>query len=206
MSKLPYLDSKGVTKEEIDFKVTQDKVSERAVYESMKNHFAMERLGTAFIKNRALVNLTGKKPWRQKGTGRARASSLKLPHMRGGGAAFGNQRRNFKYDIPKKIKRLAIRSIILSKIGDGVVKVIDTPVIKDGKTKEMVKSIEKIVSQENVLLITNNDDDKLKRSSRNIAWLDYLNVNRLVIDKLFYSKNILVLKDAVDDLQKILNR
>lgn len=186
----------------LDDAVFGREVNKDAIYQAIKNELANARTGTASAKTRSEVIGSRKKPWRQKGTGRARAGTRQSPVWVGGGVAFGPSPRDFSYRIPKKIKRLAMKSILSQAAGDNRLKVVEDFTVEDGKTKSLAAVLKALVSEERTVLITGEDDPVLKRAGRNIPWLKFLSYNRLRAHDLFYGKNILLMEQAVDKLQE----
>jgi large subunit ribosomal protein L4 len=178
------------------------------VYEAIKNENANKRQGTASTKTKAEVRGTGAKPYRQKGTGRARVGTRQNPVWRGGGVAFGPKPRDYSYKLPKKIKQLAYRTLLSERLKDGKIKILENIELDACKTKEMVKIFKPLVNEEKTsVILQDNDNSKiLKKAGKNIAWLTCLNYNRLNIHSLFYSKNIIITEDAVNELNSFFQK
>jgi len=152
---------------------------------------ANRRQGTACTKTRGEVAGSGAKPWRQKGTGRARAGSRKSPIWRGGGTAFGPRPRDFSYKLPKKVRRLALRMALSARFGEGNLVVLDSFDMPEIKTKEFVKVMNNF-DFDNCLIITGDENENVKLSSRNAVGHKVLPVAGLnVYDILKYSKLML---------------
>jgi large subunit ribosomal protein L4 len=171
-------------------------VSEGAIYHAIRNELANMRVGTAVTKTRGEVRFSGRKPWRQKGTGRARAGSRRSPVWVGGGTVFGPQMRDYSYRLPRKMKRVAINSILSQKAAQEDLIVVEDFTVESGKTKEMAALVRGITDARRVVLITKEDDPMLKRAARNIPWLQYLNWNRLRAHDLFYAQKVLLMESA----------
>ena len=162
---------------------------------------ANRRSGTASVKTKATVNGSGAKPWRQKGTGRARAGRRQSPVWVGGGIAFGPKPRDYSYVLPKKVKRLAMKSILSLKAATEGFKVVENFTVATGKTKDLVKILSTLVpSEEKTVLILKDDDAQLKRAARNIPWVSFLTYNRLRAHDLFYTKNLVIMEEAAQNL------
>jgi large subunit ribosomal protein L4 len=142
----------------------------RAVlHEAVINFLANQRQGTHATKTRGLVSGGGKKPWRQKHTGRARAGSIRSPLWRGGGTIFGPQPRNYSYKLPQKIKGLALRTALSAKLSDGEVIIIDSFPIEKPKTKEMIEILKNLgLTGKSVLIVLPEKNDSIILSVRNI--------------------------------------
>lgn len=191
------IDGKEVKDIELDDAVFARDVSEGSIYNAIRNELANKRVGTACTKGRSEVKGSGAKPWRQKGTGRARSGHKRSPVWVGGGIAFGPKPRDYSYKMPRKIKRLAIKSILSMKAkDDNSFKVIEDFTVESGKTKDLAVILKNLVSDERTVLILKDDDSMVKRAGANIAKLDVLSYNRLNAHDLFYGKNVLVLEGA----------
>ncbi|MBN1799086.1 MAG: 50S ribosomal protein L4 [Spirochaetales bacterium] len=186
-----------VTKEiTLNDEVFDSKVRQGTIYEAIKNELANSRVGTACSKGRGEITASTQKPWRQKGTGRARSGDRKSPLWVGGGVAFGPKPRDFSYRIPKKMKRLAFKSILSLKTKEERLKVVEDFSVDSGKTKDLLKILKNLIPSERAVIILSDDDRMIKRAGANIPWLKLLAYNRLRAHDLFYSKTILVLEKA----------
>ncbi len=175
-------------------------VNDVLIYEYMKAANGNLAQGTRATKERAAVRGGGAKPWRQKGTGRARAGSSRSPIWVGGGTVFGPRPKECSFHLPKKMKRAAFVSILSLKAKEGVVRVVEDFEVADGKTKNVAK-IGKALSVSKGVLISgksDGDDSMLKRAIRNIPWFKYNNVSRLSGRDIFYSKELLLTESAVN--------
>jgi large subunit ribosomal protein L4 len=192
-----------VTKEiTLDDNVFGVKVSRGTIYEAIKNELANGRVGTACTKTRSEVNGSTQKPWRQKGTGRARSGDRKSPVWVGGGVVFGPKPRDYSYQLPKKVKRSAYKSILSLKTKEECIKVVEDFSVDSGKTKDLVKILKNLIPDERAVIILGDDDKLTKRAGANIPWLRFLAYNRLRAHDLFYSRNILILEKAVTGLHE----
>lgn len=175
-------------------------ISEGAIYYAIRNELANKRVGTASTKTRAEVRGTSAKPWRQKGTGRARAGRRRSPLWVGGGIVFGPKPRDYSYKVPKKMKRLAMMSLLSMKAKDEQLKVIEDFTIESGKTKDLALLLKNLVPDERTVVILKDDDAMFKRAGRNIPWLSCLTFDKLYAHDLFYGKNLIVLESAAKKL------
>ncbi len=173
-------------------------VSEGAIYHAIRNELANKRVGTAVTRTRGDVHFSGRKPWRQKGTGRARSGSRRSPVWVGGGTIFGPQMRDYGYRLPRKMKRVAINSILSQKAAEEDLIVVEDFTVDSGKTKDMAAIMQQLTDAKRVVLVTKEDDPMLKRAARNIPWLRYLNWNRLRAHDLFYAHKVVVMESAAD--------
>jgi large subunit ribosomal protein L4 len=181
---------------ELSDEVFAREISDGAIYHAIRNELANKRVGTAKTKTRSEVKGTGAKPWRQKGTGRARVGTKTNPIWVGGGIAFGPRPRDYNYKMPRRMKRIAMASILSMKARDESLKVIEDFSIESGKTKDFVSIIKNIVPEEQTILILKDDDRLTKRAARNLPWLKYLSYSRLRAHDLFYAKHVVVLEAA----------
>lgn len=184
----------------LDDSVFAREVSEGSIYHAINNELANKRVGTACTKTRAEVNGSGAKPWRQKGTGRARSGHKRSPVWVGGGVAFGPRPRDYSYSLPKKIKRLAMKSILSLKAASETFKVVEDFTVETGKTKDLRVILSKLVTEERTVVILKDDDRMIRRAGRNLPNVHFLSYNRLRAHDLFYGKNILVLEGAAEKL------
>jgi len=185
---------------ELDDEVFGRVPSEGSVYHAVRNELANARVGTASTKTRGEVVGSKRKPWRQKGTGRARAGSRQSPIWVGGGRAFGPRPRDYSYQLPKKVKRLAYKSILSWKTQDEMLDVVEDFRVDSGKTKDCVRVLSAFGEPRKTVLVLGDDDALTKRAGRNIPWLTVLTYNRLRAHELFYSKRILLTESAAKGL------
>src|SRR5687767_4110862 len=145
------------------------RINSDLIWESVVQENASERRGTHATKNRALVSGSGKKPWRQKGTGRARVGEIRNPLWRKGGTVFGPQPRSYAYELPKKVRRGALRAALAQKLQDGALVVVDKLQSEDGKTKSTAAMLKTLGASGRTLLIDVKPQDDFALSARNIA-------------------------------------
>jgi large subunit ribosomal protein L4 len=193
------IEGKVVGSVELSDAVFGAEINDSLIYELVKSANANLRQGTHKTKERSDVSGGGVKPWRQKGTGRARAGSSRSPIWRGGGTIFGPRPRSYRIDLQRTLKRSAYRALLSLKAKQGSIKVVED-FKTGGKTKE-VAGIGKALSVSKGVLISDSDDSLLKRSVRNIPWLVYNNVNRISGKDIFNSKDLIITESAV----KLLN-
>ncbi len=182
--------------------LTADSVSQGSVYYAINATLANRRAGLASTKSRGMIRGGGKKPWRQKGLGRARAGTRTSPLWRGGGTVFGPIPHDFSIRLPKKQKKAALRSALYEKAFENKITVLDDFVISDGKTKSLLSRISSFAGAKRVLLVLSEDNELTKRAARNISWLSYNHVSRLSIHDVYYAKHILVQVSALGELEK----
>jgi len=186
----------------LDDAVFGREVSEGTIYYAIRNELANMRVGTACTKTRAEVKGSGAKPWGQKGTGRARSGHKRSPVWVGGGTVFGPKPRDYSYTMPRKMKRVAMKSILSLKVQEEKLKVVENFSIESGKTKELVGILGNLVSPERTVIILKDNDQMIKRAGKNIPWVRFLSFNRLRAHDLFYGKNILVMEGAAESLNE----
>ena len=177
-------------------------INEDVIYYAITNELANKRVGTACTKTRSEVHGSNAKPYKQKGTGRARRGDKKSPIMVGGGTIFGPKPRDYSYTIPKKEKRLAMKSILSMHAQQDRLTVIEDFTVESGKTKDLVKILDNFSKGERTVLILKDDDAKIKQAGRNIPTLTFLSYNRLRAHDLFYGRKIIALEGAVKNLSE----
>jgi large subunit ribosomal protein L4 len=185
---------------ELNDSVFNREVSDGAIYHAICNELANCRVGTACTKTRAEVQGTSAKPWKQKGTGRARSGRRRSPLWVGGGIVFGPRPRDYSYSLPKKLKQLAMKSILSLKIKEDRIKIVEDFTVDSGKTKDLVSILKNLVKEERTVIILKDDDRLIKRAGSNVPWIKFLSYNRLRAHDLFYGRNILMLESAVSQL------
>jgi len=175
-------------------------VNEDLIWYAINNELANKRQGNASTKGRAEIHGSNAKPYKQKGTGRARRGDKKSPVLVGGGTMFGPKPKDFSYAIPKKAKRLALKSILSLKAQSDTLKIIEDFSVESGKTKDLAKLLDHFEPGLRTVLILKDDDPKLKRAAANIPWVKYLSYNRLEAHELFYGRQVLMLETAAKNL------
>ncbi|MDR2072736.1 MAG: 50S ribosomal protein L4, partial [Spirochaetaceae bacterium] len=175
-------------------------VNEDVIWYAINNELANKRQGNASTKDRGEVHGSNAKPYKQKGTGRARRGDKKSPVMVGGGVVFGPRPRDYSYTIPKKAKRLAIKSVLSLKAQNKTLKIIEDFSIESGKTRDLAGLLKHFSPGERTVLVLKDDDPLLKRAAANIPWLSYLSYNRLRAHDLFYGRQVLMLETAAKNL------
>lgn len=192
---------------ELDAAVFGGAINTAAIYQAVNAYRANQRKGLAATKTRGEVSGGGRKPWRQKGTGRARHGSIRSPLWRHGGVVFGPHPRDFSYSLPKKLKLIALRSALCAKVKENNFTVLDSFKLESNKTKEAAKIFShlKIAPKKSVLLLLDKMDNNVKLALHNIG---FLNVN-LAKDTNPYEvlahQQLIITKDALDVLTKRLN-
>jgi len=177
-------------------------VNEDLIWYAINNELANRRQGNASTKGRAEVHGSNAKPYKQKGTGRARRGDKKSPILVGGGTIFGPKPRDYSYSMPKKAKRQALKTILSLKVQSDTLKIIEDFSIESGKTKDLAKLLMNFEPGLRTVLILKDDDTMIKRAASNIPWLKYLSYNRLEAHELFYGRQVLMLETAAKNLNE----
>ncbi|MGB9732116.1 50S ribosomal protein L4 [Calditerrivibrio nitroreducens] len=175
------------------------------IHEVVKMQLACRRAGTHATLNRTLIEGGGRKPWKQKGTGRARAGSIRSPLWRGGAIIFGPQPRDYSYSMPKKKVKNALKSAVKAKFDDAAVKILDNLVVESGKTKDAQKLLDTMGLSKRVLIVYNEIDDKTFMAFRNLPKVDFLNVRGLNVYDVINADNIIIVKDALSYIMEVLD-
>ncbi|MGI6036250.1 MAG: 50S ribosomal protein L4 [Limnochordia bacterium] len=179
-------------------------VNEDLLHQAVVMYQARKRRGTAATKTRGLVAGGGRKPWRQKGTGRARHGSIRSPLWVGGGTVFGPQPRDYKYSMPKKARRQALRSALSAKVNTGSLIVVDELKLDQPKTKTMYGILQNLNASGSTLLVTAGPDDNVRLSARNIAKVKVLPANELNALEVLSYRRLLLTQDAVAKVEEVL--
>ncbi len=180
------------------------RVNTDLMWESVVHANAAERRGTHATKNRALVSGSGKKPWRQKGTGRARVGSSRTPLWRHGGTVFGPQPRSYGFKLSKKVERGALRAALAQKLKDGELVVVDALTAPEIKTKGAVELLKRLGVTGKAVLVDVTVDEKLSRSLRNIQGVSLVLSQRLTAREVINAGRVVATQGALEKLQEAL--
>lgn len=178
----------------------------QAVHDVVVALRAARRSGTASVKTKATVNLSGKKPWRQKGTGRARAGYASSPVWVGGGVVFGPHPRDYSKKVTKSVKRLALCKALSARILAGDVLVTDTFAVKEPKTKQFVKLVKDAASEEKVLVVSSVFDENTYKAARNVKPTQLVTAGEVNTEQLLAFKKIIVTSDALPQLAERISK
>lgn len=205
MPKVALYDMSGAQIGEIELNedVFGIKPNEAVVHAFVKMQMANKRVGTASTKTRAEVSGGGKKPWRQKGTGRARVGSTRNPVWRTGGVVFGPKPRDYSYKLPRKVRRLALKSALSSKVIDNNIIVVDKLVFDEPKTKSMVQVLEALKVAKKTLVVTGDGDPNVSKSARNIPGVKPLRADFINVYDLLKHDTLLITRDAVNKVEEV---
>jgi len=174
------------------------------IWESVVRQNASERRGTHKAKNRALVSGGGKKPYKQKGTGRAQAGSTRSPLWRHGGTVFPPQPRSYSYDLPKKVERGALKAALAARFKDGAVVVVDELKASEKKTKDAAELLKRLGANGRTLVVDVKLDENFELSARNIAGVQLVQSGRLTARDVMNTKRIIATRAAIERLQEVL--
>lgn len=174
------------------------------IHESVVRANAAERRGTHATKTRAMVSGSGKKPWRQKGTGRARVGEIRNPLWRKGGTTFGPQPRSYEYQLPRKVEKGALRAALSQKLRDGAVTVVDALTVAEAKTKVAVALLKQLGVEGQALLVDVVPEDRLALSVRNIEGVRVLPSNRINARDVVNARRVVLTREALQKLQEAL--
>ena len=196
-------DGKVVSTMELNDSVFGVKVNKDVMHEVVVNYLANERQGTQSTLTRTEVRGGGIKPWRQKGTGRARQGSIRAPQWVGGGVAIGPKPRDYSYRLNKKVKRLALKSALSSKVEESEIIVLDALDCKEFKTKQVADMLAKLNVTEKALIVLPENDKKIVNSARNIRGVDATFVGAINTYEVLNHTKCIILKDAVEKLEEV---
>ena len=205
MPKVDVYDLKGKKVSDIELadSVFGIEPNENIVHSVLINYLANQRQGTQSTKTRAEVSGGGKKPWRQKGTGRARQGSIRAPQWIKGGIALGPKPRSYKYTVNKKERRLAIKSILSSKVLEKELTVVEKLELKEIKTKSMVKVLEALKVAGKTLIVVPENNKNVLMSARNIEGVKVITANNINVFDLLKYNNLILPVDTVKKLEEV---
>ena len=197
------IEGKKVSDVELKEEIFGIEPNEDIVHSVLINYLANQRQGTQSTKTRSEVSGGGKKPWRQKGTGRARQGSIRAPHWVGGGIALGPKPRSYKYRVNKKERRLAIRSVLSSKVLENELVVVDAIDFKEIKTKNMVNALTNLKVEGKTLILLPEKNENVQKSARNIEGVKTSLVNTINVYDLLKYTNLVITLDTVKKLEEV---
>ncbi|MBP2057260.1 large subunit ribosomal protein L4 [Lactobacillus colini] len=204
MANLQVIDQKGKSAGNVDLneEIFGIEPNESVVFDAIIRQRAGMRQGTSAVKNRSAVRGGGKKPWRQKGTGRARQGSIRAPQWRGGGTVFGPTPRSYKMSMPRKARRLAMKSVLSQKVADNELVVLDQLTLAAPKTKDLLAVLDSAKINGKVLVVS--DDKNVQLSGKNLPKVKVVPVNGLnIVDAVNYDK-LLLTQDAIKRIEEVL--
>ena len=173
------------------------------MHQVVRNYLANQRLGSASTLTRAEVAGGGRKPWRQKGTGRARHGSIRSPIWRKGGIVFGPKPRSFKYSVPKKLRKLALKSALSAKVNNSELILLEDLKMEAPKTKEMVNILNNLNVNTKTLIVISAKDENVEKSARNLPGVKTVNVNILNVYDILNHDNLIMTKEAAQRVEEV---
>ena len=205
MPKLNVLNIQGQNVGEIELSdaVFGVEVNEHVLYEVVKNQLANKRQGTQSAKTRAEVRGGGRKPWRQKGTGRARQGSIRAVQWIGGGVAFAPKPRSYRYTLPKKVRRLAMKSALTSKVQANEMIVLDALTMDAPKTKEFATILNNVNAAKKALVVMAEKNENVIKSARNIEGVQAATVNTINVYDILKYDSFVITTDAVKKVEEV---
>lgn len=180
------------------------KINRHVMWQAVRNFLNNQRQGTAKVKTRSEVSGGGAKPWRQKGTGRARAGSTRTNIWVGGGRVHGPQPRSHRYELPKKVRRLALRSALTVRAKDDLVTVLTETGVAEGRTKEMTAMLAALgLAEAKCLLVTDAQDDMTVRAGRNIRRLNTTSASQMNCYEVLWADHVVITSAALERLKEV---
>ncbi len=196
-------ENKAVSKIDLPDDIFGVEVKIGLLHDVVRNHLANKRQGNASTKTKGEIRGGGRKPYKQKGTGRARAGSNRSPIWRGGGTIFGPKPRSYSYKLPKKVKWGALSSALSAKVADNEVVVVDAISVSGAKTKELAAILKGLGMESSTLIITPEKDSALELSARNIPNVKIARANELNVYSILSHDKVVMLKDSVERIKEI---
>ena len=197
------VEGKKTTEVELNDEIFGIAPNEEVVHSVVVNYLANQRQGTQSTKTRSEVSGGGRKPWRQKGTGRARQGSIRAPQWIKGGIALGPKPRSYSYKVNKKERRLAVKSILSSKVAENEIVVLDKLELKEIKTKNMVKILNNLKVEGKALIVLPEKNENVLKSSRNIEGVKASNVASINAYELLKYNKLILTVDAVKKIEEV---
>jgi large subunit ribosomal protein L4 len=200
------VDQQGALTGSLDLapEVFEANVNEALMHQALVRQLANARQGTSDTKNRSEVRGGGRKPYRQKGTGRARQGSIRAPQWEGGGVVFGPTPRSYAQDMPRKQRRLALRSALTAKAQDGALTVLESFELEEPRTRAVVDLLESLNAGKRVLLVLGSHNEVLERSARNVPYVQVILASNLNVRDLLVAETVLITRDAVEHVTEVL--
>lgn len=205
MPKVNVLNMLGEEIEEIQLndKVFGVDIHEQAVHDVVKSQLASRRQGTQSVKTRTEVRGGGRKPWRQKGTGRARQGSIRAPHWVGGGVTFAPKPRDYSYKVPKKVRQLAMKSVLTSKALNSEIIVLEELKLEAPKTKEIVEMLENLNAKKKALIVMDEKNENVIKSASNIPNVKTILIDALNVYDILNYDSFIITKAALKKVEEV---
>lgn len=195
------LERQKITEMEVADYLLNESMKPHMVYEVVRQVLAGQRKGTAATKERSFVSGGGKKPWRQKGTGRARVGSIRSPLWRGGGTIFGPRPRDYSFPLPKKVRRAALRSVISYKFRENKLLVLEDWDLGEAKTKKFVGALQNL-GVKSALIVTMGKDENLPKSARNVPGVQVLDPSGLNVHDILRHEHLIFSRASLQEMEK----
>ena len=195
------IDNKKVDTIELKEDIFGGKVNKHLIYETVKMQMANKRSGTASTKTKGLVRGGGVKPWKQKGTGRARSGSIRSPLWRHGGTVFGPHPRDYSYDIPKKARKEAVKSALSLKIKEDKLKILDSIFVDEPKTKKVFDILKRLNAASSLIVIDDNNKS-LELAARNLKDSKVLKIDGLNVYDILNHENLIITRSAFQKIEE----
>jgi len=200
------LKNEVVGKLELSDAVFSGPINEGLLHDAVKQYLASQRSGTHKTKTRAEVSGSGKKPWRQKGTGRARVGEIRTPIWRKGGTMFGPQPRDYEYHLPRKMFRSALRSALAMKLKDNQLNVVDAFSLEDHKTKAFAQALAKLGFSRKILVVDHQENPNLKLAARNLSDVSLVASLQVTPYQLLNATHVVFSKAAIQAIEEVLKK
>lgn len=178
--------------------------NQSVIFDAIIMQRASLRQGTSAVKNRSAVRGGGRKPWRQKGTGRARQGSIRSPQWRGGGVVFGPNPRSYSYKLPKKVRRLAIKSVLSEKVSDDNFVVVDALKLDSPKTKEFKSILSGLNVNEKTLLVVEPENETVQQSARNLSNVSVVKADNISVLDVTSNVKVVITQSALNHIEEVL--
>ncbi|AKG72979.1 50S ribosomal protein L4 [Salinicoccus halodurans] len=206
MASLDVLSKEGTKVNSIDLnqEIFGIEPNQHVLFEAVNLQRASLRRGTHSVKNRSAVRGGGKKPFRQKGTGNARQGTIRAPHYRGGGVVFGPTPRSYSYKMPRKMRRLALRSALSAKVNEEAFTVVENFTMDAPKTKDFLTILENLEASKKVLLVLENEDVNIELSSRNLQGVTILTPQQLNVLDILSANRVIFTEGAINKAEEVL--
>lgn len=205
MTKINVVNMEGNPVEEIELNsnIFDVEINEHVVYLVVKNILANKRQGTHSAKTRAEVRGGGRKPWRQKGTGRARQGSIRAPQWKGGGVVFAPKPRSYRYSVPKKVRRLAMKSVLSSKVLEGELRILDALTVDAFSTKKAKEILRNLNLETKTMIVLPEGNDMIIKSFANLPKIETVVVDYMNVYDLMRFDNLVIVKDALSKIEEV---
>ena len=197
------MQGKEVGKMDLNDAIFAAPVHEHLLHLAVVAQLANKRQGTQKALTRAEVSGGGRKPWRQKGTGRARQGSIRAPQWKGGGVVFAPKPRSYRYSVPKKVRRLAMRSVLTSKVLEGELKVLDALTIDAFSTKKAKEILKNLNLETKTIIVLSEGNEKIVKSFANLPKVETVVVDYMNVYDLLRFDNLVIVKDALSKIEEV---